>query len=49
MHVARDLGARRTVVTACIIPENITWSDWQFMQEMGIAPNDRSTKCESTY
>ncbi len=28
------------------IPQFITWLDWQFMQEHGIALTDRSTKCE---
>ncbi len=29
------------------IPQSITWSDWQYMQEHGLTLSDRSTKCES--
>jgi DNA invertase Pin-like site-specific DNA recombinase len=47
MHEAKKQGITRTVATTCILPEQITWSDWLVMQEKGIAPNDRSTKCST--
>ena len=45
---AHNLRIRRAVPRTSIIPRNLTWSDWQFMQEMSIAPKDRSTKYVSS-
>ncbi len=45
---AHNLGIKRAVPKSFIIPRNLTWSDWQFMQEHNIAPKDRGTKYVSS-
>ena len=37
IHQAHKLNVRRLVATTCRVPDNLTWLDWQFMQEHGIS------------
>lgn len=39
-------GLKRDGRKASTFPETITWADWQFMQEKGIALTDQNIKCE---
>lgn len=41
---ALGLSRRGIALTPRLIHKNLTYSDWQFMQAMGIAPNDRTTR-----
>ena len=53
IHHARKLNVQRMIATPCTIPDNLTWLDWQFMQEKGISvdeevvPESDCTKLES--
>jgi DNA invertase Pin-like site-specific DNA recombinase len=42
---AIGLGIQRISANFSPIPQTVTWSDWQFMQKMGIPPNEHCTKC----
>ena len=46
-HKAKRVPVQRTVPTVITFPEQLTWADWQFMQEEGIDLDSQVTKCVS--
>jgi len=45
---ALKLGVEREGLSYSKVPKNLTWSDWQFMQQFGMEEGDRTTKCVSS-
>lgn len=43
---AIQLHVKREIALAGSLPKNLTWSDWQFMQQQGIGKLDRNPKFE---
>jgi len=48
-HEAMLLGLHRASQTGCFLPDRLTWSDWQFMEQAGIEPSVRATKVVPQY
>jgi hypothetical protein len=44
---AIQLNVKREIARAGSLPKNLTWSDWEFMQQQGIGKLDRTPKFEA--
>lgn len=46
---AMVLGLHHASQTGCFLPDRLTWSDWQFMEQAGIEPSVRATRVVPLY
>ena len=49
MHASQNMGLSRKPQAAGLLPKNVTWSDWQFLQAQELGSDTRSPKFEQLF